>query len=178
MKFDTPFFTFFIFAENISKYVRVLVSSTDRLVDFRSRVSLMFKKKVLSCCSVYNLQFTKSIVLFSKCTSEHLCRFKQFTLKNRTQRVAEKVLSSRSVPKENNSALWHFFFFFCYQILLCISAFKAEFTHNWARQEEKIINLRRTQKSASIYFQVISFDSIILILTFVTCKLATEDYRA
>ena len=31
---------------------------------------------------------------------------------------------------------------FFYQILLCISIFKAEFTHNWARQKEKKINLR------------------------------------
>ena len=36
------------------KIETVLVSSTDRLVAFRARVSL-FVEKVLSCCNVYNL---------------------------------------------------------------------------------------------------------------------------
>ena len=37
------FYIFFIFAEKIYKYERVLVSSTDRLVAFRARVSPFFK---------------------------------------------------------------------------------------------------------------------------------------
>ena len=45
MKFGGPFFYFLIFAENISKYERVLVSCTDRLVAFRDRVSHLKKKK-------------------------------------------------------------------------------------------------------------------------------------
>ena len=41
MKFDAHFFyIFFIFAEKISKYERVLVSSTDDLIAFQARVSL------------------------------------------------------------------------------------------------------------------------------------------
>ena len=36
-----------------SKYERVLVSSTDRLVAFRAE--LAFLKNVSSCCNVYNL---------------------------------------------------------------------------------------------------------------------------
>ena len=46
MKFDAPFFFItLIFAENVSKFERVLVSSTDRLVAFRDRVRNLFLKK-------------------------------------------------------------------------------------------------------------------------------------
>ena len=40
------FYIFFISAEKICKYERVLVSSTDRLVAFRAQVSFFLKKRV------------------------------------------------------------------------------------------------------------------------------------
>ena len=51
--------------KKISKYGRVLVSynSTDVLVAFLARVSLLIKN--LTGCKVYNLQFIKSIAHFT-----------------------------------------------------------------------------------------------------------------
>ena len=38
-----------------------------------------------------------------------------------------------------------------YQILLCISTFKAEFTHNWARQKEKQNKLAVNTKDGQLF---------------------------
>ena len=80
--------------KTVVKIETVLVSSTDRLVAFRARVSIL----VLSCCNVYNLYSVKCIAHFSV---------------NAPLRICEKFIDKKKTMVTHGNIF--------YQILSCIS---------------------------------------------------------